>query len=308
LGLVLACYLPEAGAVKVERDPAAPATPQTPKAPQATALPAPDLPKLTVAQIVEKNVAARGGLTAWRAVQTMQLSGKMDAGGKVDTLLPYTLQIKRPNKQRLAIEFAGQTSLQVYDGKSGWKLRPYLNRPDPEPFSAEELRKTEQGPGFDGPLIDYDAKGSKVELEGTEMVEDKATYRLKLTNKQGNAHHIWIDGTTFLEAKVEDAPRRFGGKLRPVETYLGDYRTVEGGRVVLPYLAETRVQGAHFNHKMTVEKVALNPKLDDSLFGKPAPASLPAAKVFTTVAPTVSAATPATKASAAPAASPAQSK
>jgi len=35
---------------------------------------------LTAAQIVEKHVAARGGLQAWRAVQTMSLAGQMDAG------------------------------------------------------------------------------------------------------------------------------------------------------------------------------------------------------------------------------------
>src|SRR5258706_1048969 len=38
--------------------------------------------KLTAEQIVTKNVAARGGLQAWRAVRTLALSGKMDAGGK----------------------------------------------------------------------------------------------------------------------------------------------------------------------------------------------------------------------------------
>ena len=37
--------------------------------------------KLTAAEIVEKNAAARGGLAAWRNVQTLSISGKMDAGG-----------------------------------------------------------------------------------------------------------------------------------------------------------------------------------------------------------------------------------
>src|SRR6476660_9927259 len=37
--------------------------------------------KLTAEQVIEKNVAARGGLQAWRAVQTLSMSGKMDAGG-----------------------------------------------------------------------------------------------------------------------------------------------------------------------------------------------------------------------------------
>ena len=38
---------------------------------------------LSAAQIVDKNVAARGGLQAWRAVQTLSLQGKMGAGGNL---------------------------------------------------------------------------------------------------------------------------------------------------------------------------------------------------------------------------------
>jgi outer membrane lipoprotein-sorting protein len=279
LALAVGGYAPVAMAIKVQPDPTVspPATP--PKPTPAAIAPAPSLPKLTAAQIVDKNVAARGGLSKWRAVQSMTLSGKMDAGGKVDTQLPYTVQMKRPNKQRLAIEFAGQTALQVFDGEKGWKLRPFLNRADPEPFSEDELSKTREGDGFEGPLIDYAAKGSKVELEGTETVDGKATYRLKVTNKQGPTNHIWIDGTTFLEAKIEGRPRRFDGKMRPVETYLSDYQTVDG--VVIPYLSETRVQGVRVSHKMTIEKAALNTRLDDALFAKPSPAVLPAKRVFT---------------------------
>jgi len=274
LSLAVGWYAPEAAAVKVERDPtvsANPVPPQKKGEPQAVA-PAPDLPKLTAAQIADKNVAARGGLTAWRAVQSIKMTGRMEVGGKANNELPFTLQMKRPNKQRLTIEFAGQTAVQVFDGKDGWKLRPFLNRPDPEPFSAEEVSKTADAPGIDGLLVDYAAKGSKIELEGTETVEDKATYRLKLTNKQGHSSHIWIDGTTFLEAKIEDHPRRFDGRMRPVETYLRDYRAVEG--LMIAYVSETRVQGVSKSHKMTVENVALNLALSDALFAKPAPVAV----------------------------------
>jgi len=38
---------------------------------------APTLPPLTAEQIVERNVTARGGLAAWKAVQTMSWKGKM---------------------------------------------------------------------------------------------------------------------------------------------------------------------------------------------------------------------------------------
>ena len=35
---------------------------------------------LSAAQIVDKHVAARGGLQAWRAVQTLSVTGKLEAG------------------------------------------------------------------------------------------------------------------------------------------------------------------------------------------------------------------------------------
>jgi hypothetical protein len=261
-------------------------TTAAPKAASATAA-GPALPKLTAAQVADKNAAARGGLAKWRAVNAIEMSGRLDAGGKVDTYLPYTAQIKRPHKQRLSIKFAGQTAVQVFDGSKGWKLRPYLGRMDPEPFSAEELKKSAEQ-DFEGALIDYAAKGSKLDLEGTEAVDGKATYRLRLTAKDGHVQHLWIDGTTFLEAKIEGHPRRLDGKMRQVETYPSDYRSVDG--LMIPYVSETRVEGAHEGRKLTVEKVVLNPTLDDALFSKPPPLPAPAGGVVRNV-PTVGAAT-----------------
>jgi hypothetical protein len=267
LTLTICAYAPDALAIKVVRDPTPPA-PAVPPRLAAPAAPVPaDLPKLSVTQIVDKNVAARGGLAAWRAVQSITVSGKLEAGGKMNTLLPYTLQVERPNKNRLAIQFGGHTALQVFDGKLGWKLRPYLNRPAPEPFSPEELRKAAEQPDLDGPLIDYAAKGNRVELDGTEMVEGHGTYRIKVTSKQGHEQHIWIDGNTFLETKMEGNPRHFDGQMRKVETYLRDYRPVQS--VTIPFVAETRVERVPGWHSMTIEKVMLNDKLDKATFAKP---------------------------------------
>jgi len=42
------------------------------------------------------------------------------------------------------IHHNGKTAVQVYDGTHGWKLRPYLNRDDVEPFTTEEA-KSEAG-------------------------------------------------------------------------------------------------------------------------------------------------------------------
>lgn len=260
--------------------------------------------QLSASQIVDKNVAARGGLQAWRAVATLSLAGKMGAGGnqratlstpnpdqkeKIDeryiprrradeVQLPFVMELKRPRKMRLELQVKGQTAVQVYDGTNGWKLRPFLNRREVEPYSADELKIASVQQDLDGPLVDYAAKGTRVELAGTEKVEGRDNYKLKLTLKNGQAIHVWIDAKTFLESKMEGTPRRLDGTYHPVEVYFRDFRPVGG--VQIPHVLETKVLPVAKTllglkdppvpvERITIEKVEVNPKLDDALFSKP---------------------------------------
>ena len=275
VGLVLmATALNAAAAPKPAVNPAAVATP----APAVAR--APTLPPLTAEQIVERNVTARGGLAAWKAVQTMSWKGKMGAGGttymtvsakgrlqqkeREEMQLPYRLEFKRPLKSRLELDFNGQTAVQLYDGVKGWKWRPYLGRDEWQPYSADELRQAAAEPGIDGYLIDHAGKGAKVELAGTDKVEGHATYKLKVTRKDGQVRQVWVDGQSFLELKVDGAPRRLDGKLHGVAVYLRDYKQDQG--LMVPHLQETVVQGVPKNEKVTIESVTLNPPLDDARF------------------------------------------
>jgi hypothetical protein len=257
-------------------------------------------PKLSVDQIVARHIAARGGLNAWHAIQTMTWTGTLDAGTGDSTSrsaqfaeeamapktrkqiaqraadkvvqqkqvqLPFVIDMKRPTLSRVEIQFAGKTAVQVYDGKNGWKLRPYLNRNDVEPFSDEELKESAGKWDMDGPLLDYAAKGTKVEFDKIEAVEGHEAYRLKLTAKDGTVQHIWIDAQSFLDVKIEGTPRLMDGKMRTVWIYQRDFRTEDG--VKIPHVLETAVEGYPDSHKMVVEKVAVNPALSDTLFVKP---------------------------------------
>jgi outer membrane lipoprotein-sorting protein len=244
--------------------------------------------KLTAQQVIEKNLAARGGLQAWRAVQTLSLSGKMQAGGNESqtrpvqgvrtggvqlpkrpaeqTQLPFRLELKRARKSRLELDFAGQTAVQVYDGAAGWKLRPFLNRHEVEPFTADEMKAVAMQPDLDGPLVDYAAKGTKVELEGMEKVEGNDAYRLKLTFNNGQSQRVWLDAKTLLETKIEGTPRRLDGKYHSVEVYYRDYRAVSG--LMMPFVMETKVEGVRQTEKIMIEKISVNPRVEDSRFAK----------------------------------------
>jgi hypothetical protein len=262
---------------------------------------------LTAERIVEKHVAARGGVAAWHAVQTMSWAGKMDAGvgdsvarsqnylaqtwgnkspkvraamaaaakgespkeeAAKQVPLPFVLEMKRPGKSRIELEFAGKTAIQVYDGKEGWLKRPYLNRSDWEPFSAEQAKASAGKWDMDGPLIDYATKGTKVALEEVEKVDGRDAWKLKLTLKDGAVQHVWIDQKSFLDVKVEGTPRRMDGKMHTVWILQRDFRSAQG--VMLPFELVTVVEGYPDRHRMQLEKVAVNPKLEDSRFVKPA--------------------------------------
>jgi len=222
---------------------------------------------LSAAQIAEKNVAARGGLQAWQAVRTLKISGEMDAGGKSEAKLPFALFLKRPHKTRLEITFAGKNAVQTYDGAQGWKLRPFLNRDDVEPFKPSELQAAASAAELDGPLVDYVAKGTRIELAGTEKVEGKKTYKLKLTLKSGEQRFLWVDAGTFLDTKISGDGRKLDGRPHQVAIYSRDYRTVDGLKI--PFVQETVVEGLKQSHKIVVKAVLVNPPLQDALFAKP---------------------------------------
>jgi hypothetical protein len=57
------------------------------------------------------------------------------------------------------------------------------------------------------------------------------------------------------------------GRMRTVWVYQRDFRTVQG--LMVPFVLETAVDGYKDTHKMVIEKVALNPPLDDSKFVPP---------------------------------------
>ena len=244
-------------------------------------------PKLSAEAIVERNMAARGGLSAWHALQTMSWSGKMDAGGNnqhyikapgmpvpppnldptVQVKLPFTLDMQRGRKSRLELQFNGQTAVQVYDGTQGWKLRPFLNRHEVEPYTAEEAKLAAGQPDLDGLLVDYAAKGTRIDVEGIDAVEGSPAYKLKLTLKNGRTLHDWVDAQSFLEVKMEGTPRRLDGRVHHVVVYLRDYRKVDG--LAIPHLIETSVQGVERSERIALERVSVNAHLDAQRFAKP---------------------------------------
>jgi len=229
--------------------------------------PVPD-PGLTAEQIVAKNIAARGGLEAWRKIQTMAWVGHIESANAPAPGLPFVLEQKRPNKTRFEIKAPNQMAVRVYDGTHGWKLRPGRNgNPELQPYTTAELSFARDGEGIDGALMDYTAKGIAVTQDGVDEVEGHKAYRLNVKLPSGVSHHVWIDAQSFLDIKYDRESRNAFGMSGTVSVWYRDYRTIDG--LQIPFTIETGAGTAKATDKMVIDKLLLNPPLDDKVFAKP---------------------------------------
>jgi len=97
---------------------------------------------------------------------------------------PFQIELQRPGKLHAEFTFQGQTLIRTYDGKSGWVLNPFAGDKEAQPMSAEDVHTISDESDYDGPLVDYQAKGHKLEFVKKEEFNSQPVFRLKLTQKK----------------------------------------------------------------------------------------------------------------------------
>ena len=223
---------------------------------------------LSADQIVEKNAAARGGLDAWRKIQTMVWVGHVDSANTPAEELPFFLALKRPNMTRFEVTVLNRRAVRMFNGKQGWKVSPSATGSgEARPYTMDELRSAHDEQVIDGLLIDHQAKGVDVALEGIEKVDGHEAYRLGVKLPSGVTRHVWVDAQSFLDVKYDRAARGPRGPIT-VEVKYSNYKDVEG--LQIPFTIESGVVAAGKSDKLTIDKVSLNPPLDDGMFARPA--------------------------------------
>jgi hypothetical protein len=237
----------------------------------------PRLTAQTLDEIIKRVVDARGGIDKIKAVQSERITGRVSFSQGIEGTL--VLELERPHKLYSEIAVEGQKVVRVYDGKSaGWTINPFSENKDVQDMSAEELKELPDESDADGPLVDYKAKGLQVELVGKENLDGKAVYRLKISGRNGNPRMYLIDGSTFLTTKWEGI-RKAGDQILPWECTLSDYREVQG--LKFPFKIDQGSPGTEYKQTLTVEKIEINPKVDESHFGKPIAPNAPPATAGT---------------------------
>ncbi len=223
-------------------------------------------PQPTVDELVAKNVEAKGGADALRALQSLRLTGKLLVNdGQIE--LVYVETRKRPGEIRTEATLQGMTAIEAYDGTQGWKVSPFQGRKDPEKMSADDTKELIEEAEMEGPLVDWKAKGSTVEYLGTEDVEGTEAHKLKVVRKNGDVTFVYLDPDHFLEIRLVTQRMEHGAQIE-VETDVGDYEKLAG--VFIPFASESGRKGSTDKQKIVIEKGEPNVTVDDAVFHFPA--------------------------------------
>ncbi len=224
----------------------------------------------TAAELAAKNVAAKGGIDKLNAIQSLRLSGKLLLnGGTLE--VGYTMLVRRPSEIRYEAQLQGLTRVQAYDGEQAWQINPFQGRKDPEKLSADDAKALgEAAADFTGALVDYQAKGYKLDYLGTEDIEGTEAHKLRVSRPNGDVAYVYLDPDYFLEIRIVNRRIEHGVPNETITDY-GDYEKVNG--VFLPFALESYEKGSSDREKLQIDKAQANVTADKSLFEFPAPAA-----------------------------------
>jgi len=228
----------------------------------------------TADEIVAKVLTARGGLEKAKAVQSERITGTLYFNPELYG--PFLAEFKRPGKMHNEVTIQNKTIVRSFNGKDlGWVINPFVGKEAPEPMSADEVKDVSNEADFDGPLVDAKAKGNTIELIGTAKVEGRDAYVLKVMHKDGQVSSYFFDKETFLLVKWSGIDN-INGEAVTRETLFKDYRDVGGLKFAFELVSNT--PGTDVTQRIVVEKIEIDPSIDDARFGKPpGPPSPPAA-------------------------------
>jgi zinc protease len=243
---------------------------EEPKKPEAAAQPANETASLpTLDQILDKFVESSGGKAALEKVTSRQVKGtfeipSMGASGTVE------IYAKAPNRSYTVIDVPGFGTIQQgYDGTVAWEDNPMTG---PRDLTGAELSARKRDVDFYRELHLKELYPQMV-VKGKEKVGERQAYLVEGTPPEGKPEKMFFDVENGLLIRM-DAERESPQGTALVETYLEDYRDVDGVKV--PFTM--RQVNPMFSMTIKFSEVKNNVEIEDSKFSKakpPEPAAPP---------------------------------
>ncbi|MDJ0840451.1 MAG: outer membrane lipoprotein-sorting protein [Acidobacteriota bacterium] len=222
--------------------------------------------------ILKGNYEARGGLDKIRGTNTQQIKGKIVAqGGAME--LAFSGSVKRPDKLLMKVVFQGMDIQSGINGDDAWMINPMMGSTDPQDMPEMQKKMMVQQMDLDGPLVDYEKDGAKVEFMGKEDVEGTECFKLKHTDKEGKETTYYLDTESYIEIKTVSETMDPMGNPYVAHTFFSDYQEVDG--LMIAHTVTVKNDQGIVVNEVVLEELKINVEMDDAIFARPKPAPKP---------------------------------
>ena len=213
----------------------------------------------TADEIINKHIEATGGKEKLAAINSVKMENVMHV---MDNDAPNKVIIVNGKGYRSESDFNGQKLVQVYTDKGGWAINPFGGGDAPQAM-PEDQYKAGVGQLYAVPLLNYAARGEKVELVGQEKVGTVNAYKLKVTDKGNVVTTYFIDPATYYIVQASRPAQMQGQTLEVTSTY-SNYKKSDYGWVI-PMTMEVNY-GGQFSLTANTAKVEINTPVDAAVF------------------------------------------
>lgn len=215
----------------------------------------------TVDEVIARHIEARGGAAKLKAIETVRITRTV-ATPFAD--LKVVVYRKRPHLLRIEQTVPGQATIaRAVGGTEAW-----------DTIQGKVVVRTSQGfadardldGDFDGPLVDWQAKGHTVVLEGREKLPGGEAYRLRVTTRGGASGYVYLDAGTYLDRRHVDLT---SNRQAQVVVDFAGWREVNGVKFAFD-ITEERTGKAPVQTLVTyTESIETNVLIDDGMFAAP---------------------------------------
>jgi hypothetical protein len=214
----------------------------------------------TADEVINKHIEAMGGLEKLNAIKTIYTEGVVVAPN--GTEITIHSWIDNNKLYRREMDFGMGKGVMVLTDKGGWNSdrQGGMNQ-----MKEEGYRRLEYQMDCAGPLVNYAAKGHKVELLGKETTDGKEYYKIKFTHKNGSELNFFIDAATYYISRMSFKGGMRGPNADPnaemVVTF-SNYAKTEDGFV----FAYTTSTSGGFGGSLNLEKIEVNKPIEESKY------------------------------------------
>ena len=213
----------------------------------------------TIDQLLDKAVTAIGGRAAMEKLTSRTGKGTIEIP---DAGMSGSIQVyeKAPNMNAVVIDLAGMQIRQAFDGTVAWEEDPQQGLREK---AGAELARAKREATFN-PELKMKQLYAKLTVRGREKVGASDAWVVDAVPAEGSTVVFYFDVESGLPVRMDSTQETPQGQI-PVQSYLEDYRVVDGVKVAHTMRQVTPM----FTMTMRLTEVKHNVTLDDKMFKKP---------------------------------------